>query len=47
MPRTLGRVTLKKVFSSDAPRSLEAFSSVSDIEEREDVIREKATGKFR
>ena len=45
--RTLGRVTLKKVFISEAPRSLDAFSSVAGIWESEFVIRDRAMGRFR
>ena len=43
----LGRVILMNVVNSEAPRSLEVFSSVSGMELSDDVISENATGKFR
>ena len=47
VPIDLGSVILKKVLSSDAPRSREAFSSVWGIELRAPVISDSATGKLR
>ena len=47
VPHTLGSVTFMKVLKSEAPRSLDAFSSVVGISESELVRSDSAMGRFR